>query len=43
MFGTLVNILNKDWYEKEDNHEIVLVTEKDRYIYQVFSIYSIKP
>jgi len=43
MFGTLVNILNKDWYEKEENHEIVLVTEKDQYIYQVFSTYSIKP
>ena len=30
-------------YEKEENHEIVLVAEKDQYIYQVFSTYSIKP
>lgn len=43
MFGTLINILNKDWYENEDNHQVVLVTEKGTYYYQVFSTYSIKP
>ncbi len=41
MFGSLKNILNKEWYENEDNHHIVLVTENDTYYYQVFSTYSI--
>lgn len=43
MFGTLKNILNKDWYENEENHKVILVTEKGTYYYQVFSIYSRKP
>ena len=43
MFGTLKKILDKDWYENEENHEIVLVTEMGTYYYQVFSTYSIKP
>ena len=42
MFGTLKNILNKDWYENEENYKIVLATEMKTYYYQVFSIYSIK-
>ncbi len=43
MFGTLKNILNKEWYENEENYEIILVTEKDTYYYQVFSTYQITP
>ena len=43
MFGTLKNILNKDWYENEDNHNVVLVTEIGQYEYKVFSTYSIVP
>ena len=43
MFGTLINTLKKEWYEKEDNHIIVLVTEEKTYKYQVFSTYSIVP
>lgn len=43
MFGTLKDILNKDWYENEENHKVVLVTESGTYYYQVFSTYSIKP
>lgn len=43
MFGTLKYILNKDWYENEENHKVVLVTEKGTYYYQVFSTYSTKP
>ena len=43
MFGTLKKVLDKDWYENEDNYKIVLVTEKGIYYYQVFSTYSIKP
>jgi len=43
MFGTLKNILNKEWYENKENYEIILVTENDTYRYQVFSTYSITP
>ena len=43
MFGTLKKILNKDWYENEDNHKVVLVTENETYYYQVFSTYTTKP
>ena len=43
MFGTLKNTLNENWYNNEDNHKIVLVTEYGTYFYQVFSTYSIKP
>jgi len=42
MFGTLKNILTKDWYTNEENHKIVLVTEKGLYNYEVFSTYSIQ-
>ena len=41
MFGTLKNILNRDWYE--NNNNVTLITENGIYYYQVFSIYSIKP
>ncbi len=43
MFGTLKNTLNENWYDNEENHKVVLVTEKGTYYYQVFSTYSIKP
>ena len=43
MFGTLKNILKKNWYEKEENHKIDLVTEKGTYHYEVFSTYTIVP
>lgn len=43
MFGTLKRILNKNWYENEENHKLIFVTEKGQYEYQVFSTYSIKP
>ena len=43
MFGTLKNVLNKDWYENNENYQVVLVTKQGTYFYQVFSTYSIKP
>jgi len=43
MFGTLKKVLNKDWYENESNHEVILVTEKETYYYEVFSTYTIEP
>lgn len=43
MFGSLKNILNKKWYNNEDNRKITLVTNQGNFIYEVFSIYQIKP
>ncbi len=43
MFNTLINVLDKTWYENPDNHTVILVTEKGLYHYQVFSSYSIIP
>ena len=42
MFSTLKNILNKNWHEDEGNLKINLITEKDSFNYQVFSVYQIK-
>ena len=43
MFGTLKNVLDKSWQENKENLEIILVTEKGQYKYQVFSTYQITP
>ena len=43
MFGTLIDVLDKNWQENKDNLEIVLITEIGQYTYQVFSTYSIIP
>lgn len=42
MFGTLKNILNKDWQENEDNRYITFVTENEEATYDVFSVYQIE-
>lgn len=42
MFSSLKNILNKNWYENEENLKIQLITEDDYFIYEVFSVYKIK-
>ena len=42
MFGTLKNILNKEWYENKDNLKISLNTENGEQMYEVFSIYQIE-
>ena len=42
MFGTLRNVVTRDWYENEDNHIINLVLDGEVLTYQVFSTYSIK-
>ena len=43
MFGPLKNVLDQSWQENKENLEIILVTEKGQYKYQVFSTYSINP
>ena len=42
MFGTLKNILNKDWQENEDNRFITFITENEESTYEVFSVYEEK-
>ena len=42
MFGTLRNVVKKEWYENVDNHIINLVLENEILTYQVFSSYTIK-
>ena len=42
MFGTLRNVVTKEWYENEDNYIINLVLDGEVLTYQVFSTYSIK-
>ncbi len=41
MFGTLNNVLEKEWYENKDNHKILFVTSDGTYYYEVFSTYMI--
>ena len=42
MFGTLKNALKKEWYNNEENIQIVLVTENGTFNYEVFSVYEEK-
>ena len=42
MFGSLPDILNKKWYNNNDNYIIDFVTEEKEYKYQVFSVYKIE-
>ena len=42
MFGTLKNILNKEWYENKNNLFIPFIKENESDIYEVFSVYKIE-
>ena len=42
MFGTLKNVLKKDWYSNTDNLTVTIQTEKETLKWQVFSIYHVK-
>lgn len=42
MFGSLKNIMNKEWYDNEENYNIIFMTENTNEIYRVFSIYKIE-
>ncbi len=39
MFGSLKNVLNKDWYNNQNNHIIKTSTLKENSLWQIFSIY----
>ncbi len=43
MFGSLEKVLSTEWYEDQDNYEVLLATEDGKYKYRVFSVYSIVP
>lgn len=43
MFGTLIDVLDSSWQKNKANLEVLLVTEKYQYKYQVFSTYDIIP
>lgn len=42
IFSKLKNVLQKSWLENNDNHTIIFDTEKERYKFKVFSIYTTK-
>lgn len=42
MFGSLRNILKEEWYNNKENYEVILITEKETAIYEVFSVYKIE-
>lgn len=42
MFGTLKNVLKKEWYNNKDNYQIHFNTKNEEAIYQVFSVYQIE-
>lgn len=41
MFGSLRNVLKKEWYSNKDNHIIKLSTENENTMWQIFSVYKI--
>ena len=42
MFGSLKNVVQKEWYQNKENYLIKLVLENKIVTYQVFSTYTIK-
>ena len=42
MFGTLKNVLNDEWYNNDENVKIILNTEDESSVYDIFSIYKIE-
>ena len=41
MFGTQKNTLQPDWYNNQENLQIAFITENEKCLYQVFSVYEI--
>ena len=42
MFGTLNNVLSKQWQENPENHEIIFNTIDEDHVYKVFSVYTVE-
>ena len=43
MFGSLLKVQNKSWYQNKENHIIKLNLENQSTLWQIFSIYVIDP
>lgn len=43
MFGSLKKVVEKSWYEEEENKFLQMSTPKSNTIWQVFSVYTIEP
>ena len=42
MFGSLSNVLNSSWFEKQENHYISFNTPLENNFWQIFSVYTIR-
>ncbi len=42
MFGSLKDIIKKEWYDNEENHKVIFITEQEKVAYEVFSVYQIE-
>lgn len=42
MFGSLRNVITKDWYNDKNNHIVRISTPSNNYLYHVFSTYKIE-
>ena len=42
MFGSLKEVLTEEWYNNEENRNIIFITEDGNYEYKIFSIYQIE-
>ena len=42
MFGSLKDVIKKEWYNNESYKYITLITEEEYHIYEVFSVYQIE-
>lgn len=43
MFGTIPKLTNQNWFSNKNNHYIKLSTKNTNSIWQIFSVYTIKP
>ena len=41
-FGSISNIFTKEWLESNE-HKIMIITDTNKYVYEIFSIYYIEP
>ena len=42
MFGSLKNILDEEWYNNDENRNIIFATEEKVSTYRVFSAYQVE-
>ena len=42
MFGSLKNILDEEWYNNDENRNIIFATEEKVSTYRVFSVYQVE-